>query len=216
MRYGYCKLYAELDSQGRLQICGGNVPNTKQFGFATRATMLGSQLLGAAARLIATEPQTEQGFGLAGLVEADMYKFGEDQVRVQEQASAVAINEALLAAIADRVRGVSARLVVVPAPTKFEYDSEGGAGNPRYSDALEQKLIASCSRLAIDVVPTVQQLNAQDFCKRPVCPPRQSRDQRVTMSPQLLAAGVCAAIHSRGVSSFGSPPSAIACITAFR
>lgn len=163
VRYGYYKPYAELDEHGALRIAGGDVPDTRAFGFANRPRWLGSELLGSLAHALAADPAQAQQRGLGLLAEKDMYADDLDDGHRAQRDRAIAINEALLAAIADRLRAAAVPFLVVAAPTKFEYSRKGATGHEGRFDQVERMLAASCGRLGIAFVPTVQVLHGDDF-----------------------------------------------------
>lgn len=163
VRYGYYKPFARLDDAGELRIEGWPLPNTKAFGFAPRGRWLGSELLGALRdRLDAQRARAGQR-GLALLDEAAMYDAAASGELGEQRAEAIAIDRRLLAAIAERVRGAGAELLVVPAPTKFEYGLAGGTDAHGRCHLLEDVLLANCRALGIESFPTVDLLSAEDF-----------------------------------------------------
>lgn len=166
VRYGYHKPYAELDASGALRIEGYPLPDTKAFGFEARPTWFGSALLGALRKAVGGQPALAGQRGLALLDEAAMYAATPaDDVAAQRQ-EAFAVNRALLGAIAARVAERGTQLLVVPAPTKFEYNRRGQTGHEGVFPQLEQVLQHDCAALGIDFVPTVARLHGDDFWQK--------------------------------------------------
>lgn len=166
VRYGYYKPYAELDAAGALRIAGHPLPNTKAFGFEARPTWLGSELLGALRNTIGGQPAAAGQRGLALLDEAAMYAAAPDDDVAAQRAVAFAVNRTLFGAIAARVAGRGTQLLVVPAPTKFEYNRGGQTGHEGVFPQLEQALQQDCAALGIPFVPTVARLHGDDFWQK--------------------------------------------------
>jgi hypothetical protein len=100
---------------------------------------------------------------LALLDEAAMYDTAATGERAAQRSAAITIDELLLARIAERVREAGSELLVVPAPTKFEYNPRGATGHEGVFPVLEQILQRSCLAQGIAFLPMVANLHGDDF-----------------------------------------------------
>lgn len=193
VRYGYYKPYAELDEGGELRLLGGELPNTRAFGFERRPRWCGSELLGALVQVLTAEPAAAlpEQRGLGALREQDMYAPELDEPRATQRELALAVNEAVLAELSRRLNAAGVRFLVVSAPTKFEYNRAGATGHEGRFDRLERALAASCERLGIEFLPAVHALHGDDFW---------SRDGHWNpRGHEKLAAALAAHIEERGL-----------------
>lgn len=163
IRYGYPKPYAERDAAGELRIAGLPLPATGSFGFTARPRWLGSELLGAVRQLLVPAPAASAPRGLTLLDEAAMYDTAATGERQAQRLEAFAIDALLLARLHEQVRAAGRELLVVPAPTKFEYHPRGTTGHEGVFPVLEQALQQNCARLGIPFLPMVANLHGDDF-----------------------------------------------------
>lgn len=163
VRYGYDKPWAERDERGDLRIAGAPLRSRGGFGFTARPRLLGSELLGALRALVLPAAVASVPRGLTLLDEAAMYDAASTGERADQRREAIALNELLLARIAERVRAAGSELLVVAAPTKFEYNPRGVTGDEGVFPELEQVLQRTCEARGIAFLPMVQRLRGDDF-----------------------------------------------------
>ncbi len=163
VRYGYYKPYAAFDERGELCVQGHPLPDTKAFGFVASPRWFGSVMLGALRHALAGSPPPVGQRGLGRLDEASMYDAeAKGEVGAQRRL-ALAIGGRLLGRIAERLRAAGVPLLVVPAPTKFEYHPRGGTGHEGRFPVLEDALLELCRANGIACVPMVDRLHGDDF-----------------------------------------------------
>jgi lysophospholipase L1-like esterase len=166
-RYGYNKPYAELDENQKLVISGYPVKNVSKRRRALESdqspTLMGSQLLAAGREVY--ERLTLHQSGLVGFDREYTYKhvneLSDEQIKLRNEA--IAINEAILSGIHDRLAKHDIELIVVPAPTKREYNERQHYGHEGYYLGAENTLNASSEKLGITMIRTARHLRGEDF-----------------------------------------------------
>jgi lysophospholipase L1-like esterase len=173
-RYGYYKPYAVLDSAGEIQIKGYPLPNVRKFGYRTTwaaggllgRSRLVSATLGALAGLSNASRSSGQA-GLIGFSNLALYRYprlGPKRLRLTGEA--VRINKEILRRIREDLARDSIPMVLVPAPTRYEYHPQGGYGDVTRNQAVSDILKATAAELGVDFVDTVPRLNGRDFWER--------------------------------------------------
>jgi hypothetical protein len=161
-RYRYYTPYAVLGEDGRIEIRGYPLRNTKAFGFPPEPPRLALwRVMEALYRdLFSGREQA----GLLGFSREDIYRYDdlgpEEKARVD---TAVEINEKLLGRIAEKLEAAGIPLMIISAPSKCEYDPDCGYGNSIVNTKATGFIAESARRLGIDYVDTVGRMDGTDF-----------------------------------------------------
>jgi lysophospholipase L1-like esterase len=183
-RYGYYKPYATVDDKGKLVIKGRGFPNVRPTRLGTEETrknayrtILGSKALAAFANALSAsdvDDQVQQSDalpdqqGLPGFENA-LVNAREDDLNPKERAlreKAVRINEAILREIQRKLKLHDIDLLLMSAPTKFQYNKSGHYGHEGVYPEAETVLKNSAQALGIPFLGNVKQLTGNDFWQK--------------------------------------------------
>lgn len=162
---GYYKPYCVIDQKGELKIQGYPIRNIKKFGrqrthyngIVLRHSRLAQLILDKVTRKLAASR-----WGNAGLLGYDdqlIYDFpniSRKEMNLVDQS--VLINKKILEAIKEKLQAKMIPLVIITAPTRFEYSGRAEA-NINVLDRLSK----NTSELGIDLINTVPVFNINDF-----------------------------------------------------
>ena len=170
-RYGYFKPYATLDSAGELKIEGYPLRRAKTLSSWTTwgpGTLLGRSRLAALsldalATLSNTFRRSDQA-GLSGFSNLAMYRYQRLNPRHKRLTDeAVLINKKILQRFKADLDHASIPMVLVPAPTRYEYHPQGGYGDVIRNTTVSEILKTTAAEIGVDFVDTVPRLNGLDF-----------------------------------------------------
>jgi len=174
-RYGYYKPFVAEVAPGAPRVEGYPLPNVREF-IVSETSGAGAWLdersrlyraARAALRAKAGAPVAEDPGqrGLVGFEENQRDLYFPERATPEARAlatRAVAVNAAILGAIADRLRREGVAFAVVLAPTKCEY----GAcfpGEPAPNPRARDHLLATLGRLGIDAIDPTGEMTLADF-----------------------------------------------------
>lgn len=179
-RYGYYKPYATVDDQGKLVIKGRAFPNVRPTRLGTEETrksrfhtILGSKALAALANALSARDMHDQTQpdalpdqqGLLGftnlLMNARESELNPDEVALRGKA--IQINEAILREIHRKLALHDIDLLLMSAPTKFQYNKSGHYGHEGFYPEAETILENSAQALGIPFLGNVKHLTGNDF-----------------------------------------------------
>jgi lysophospholipase L1-like esterase len=170
-RYGYYKPYAVLDSTGELEIKGyplRKVQRLRSLGTCGRAALLNRSRLVAltveALGALSNSFRSSEQAGLIGFSNTAMHcypRLGRRQKRLADRA--VLINKEILRRMKMDLDQASIPMVLVPAPTVYEYSPTGEYGGVVMNTTISDILKVTATELGLDFVDTVPRLSGHDF-----------------------------------------------------
>ncbi|MFA6142681.1 MAG: SGNH/GDSL hydrolase family protein [Candidatus Omnitrophota bacterium] len=166
-RYGYYKPYLILNRGGEIELRGYPIINVNKFGgkrVFSDPLLKHSRVLRLINLLIDKIRSIIGNAGLTGFKDVDIYdypKLSENKKREVDQA--VLINKLILAKIKQKLDAAGIPLVVVAAPTKYEYPQNSHSGSGQINTNALNVLEGIARELGIDFIDAVHCLNIHDF-----------------------------------------------------
>ena len=171
-RYGYYKPYLILNRRGEIELRGYPIINVNKFGgkrVFSDLLLKHSRFLRLINCFIDKIRSIIGDAGLAGFNNIDIHdydiydypKLSEDKKR--RVGRAVLINKLILAKIKQELDAVHIPLVIVAAPTKYEYPQNSHNGSDQINTNALNVLESTARELGIDFVDAVHHLNIHDF-----------------------------------------------------